>query len=153
MPSRPTSLGIAVAALRTTVSTSDTVSVCGARTGETVDERTGETADAMTGETYYPLFAGGTRLNLEDLEIARALVEAAVLEDGQDADWSRAVSDSPDIPRYALWFHVDGEVARIRLIGGADGFLYVDVPFGDENTGAPDAGAVGAEFLLAPSAA
>src|SRR5437867_10409172 len=42
---------IAVAALRTTVSTSDTVSVCGARTGETVDERTGETADAMTGET------------------------------------------------------------------------------------------------------
>src|SRR2546426_260440 len=107
----------------------------------------------MTDETYYPLFAGGTRLRLEDLDIARALVEEAVLEDRRDANWSRVVSGDRDPPRYALWFHVDGEAARIRLVGGPDGFLSVDVPFGDEDTGAADTGARGVDGSLARSAA
>jgi hypothetical protein len=90
----------------------------------------------VTNDTYYPLFASGTRLGLEDLDTARRVVEDAVLEDGQRAEWSHGVSMHRARPRLSLWFHVDGEVARVRLIGGSDGFLYVDVPLGDEATGA-----------------
>ncbi len=104
----------------------------------------------MTDDPYYPLFAGGARLTLRDLDTARSLVEDAVLDDGHRAAWSPGVPVNPATPRLSLWFHVDGEVARVRLIGGLDGVLYVDVPFGDEGTGAPEALSVPADRVFGP---
>lgn len=87
---------------------------------------------------YYPLFYDHDLLPFHDLATAREVVEDAFLGPGIPGDWVPVELGEDRLPALQLQFEEAGETVGICLVAGADGFLYSDVSFGDEEEGAPE---------------
>lgn len=89
-------------------------------------------------ETYFPLFYDRDLLPFHDLTTAREVVEDAFLGPGAPGNWVPVELGEDRLPALQLQFEESGETAGVCVVAGADGFLYADVPFGDEDEGAPE---------------
>lgn len=89
-------------------------------------------------EPVFPLFYDGALIPFHDLATAREVVEDAFLGAGIPGEWAEVELGEDRIPALQLQFEEEGQPVGVCVVAGADGFLYSDVPFGDEDEGAPE---------------
>ena len=89
-------------------------------------------------DQVFPLFYGHDLIPFHDLATAREVVEDAVLGPGTPGDWVPVELGEARLPALQLQFEDAGQPVGVSVMVGADGFLYTDVPFGDEEEGAPE---------------
>lgn len=84
----------------------------------------------------FPLFYGDL-IPFHDIATAREIIEDAFLSPGISGEWVPVELEGSRLPALQLQFEQNGELVAVTVMVGADGLLYSDVAFGDEEEGAP----------------